>query len=206
MNTVARIVPVSPKREAILDGAVRCFLEHGYAATSMDTVAAAAGVSKATIYAHFSSKADLFAAVIIRRCEQDLTGGEHWPEPGRDARTTLTRMGALLLSFLTAPDTLAIHRVVVAEASRQPDLASAFWAAGPGRSIPKISELFAELDRRKQLKVPNPMFAAVMFINLLKAEVFFCRLLGLPEGTERMTVEETIEAAVEMILKAYAPD
>jgi len=52
------------KTEAILDGAMREFLTHGYAATSMDRVAAAAGVSKATVYSHFQDKEGLFAALI----------------------------------------------------------------------------------------------------------------------------------------------
>lgn len=206
MNNAAPAHSVSPKREAILDGAVTCFLEHGYAATSMDNVAAMAGVSKATIYAHFSSKADLFSAVIIRRCEHDLTGGEHWPAKGLDAKTTLTQVATLLLSFLTSPNTLAIHRVVVAEAVRQPDLASAFWEAGPPQLMPKMADIFTDLDQRGLLRVPNSAFAAMMFISMLKSEIFFCRLLGLPDGTEAMGFDDTITTAVDMVLKAYAPD
>jgi len=206
MTCTVPLSAVSPKREAILDGAVKCFLEHGYAATSMDSVAAAASVSKATIYAHFSSKADLFAAVISRRCEDDLVGDDHWPEIGDDAQATLMQLGRLVLSFMIAPNTLAIHRVVVAEAARQPDLANAFWVAGPGRACDKLFQLFAELDQKKLLRIPDPKVAALTFVNMLKAEVFFCRLLGLPEGTERMGVDQTIETAVALIMKGYAPD
>jgi len=198
--------PVSAKREAILDGAITCFLEHGYAATSMDSVAAEAGVSKATIYAHFSSKADLFSAVIIRRCEGGLNSDAQWPKDELDARTTLTKMGRSLLEFMTSLETLSIHRVVVAEAIRQPELASAFWDSGPCRFFPRISERFADLDRRGELKTPTPMFAAMMFVNLIKSEYFFCRLLGLPKGTELMSADETVETAVNVMLKAYAPD
>ncbi len=197
--------PNSPKRAAILDGAVKCFMEHGYAATSMDSVATAACVSKATIYAHFSSKADLFAAVIIHRCEMDLTNEAHWPEVGTDARASLSKVGRLLLSFFIQPDTLAIHRVVVAESARQPDLANAFWDAGPGKSCSKLFDLFEELGRKELLIIPNPIAAALSFAHLLKGEIFFCRLLGLPEGTERMTFDETVETAVDLIMKAYAP-
>ena len=116
------------------------------------------------------------------------------------------QMGSQLLMFLSSPNTLAIHRVVVAEAVRQPELASAFWNAGPAQSLPKIAEVLADLDQRGLLRIPNPMFASVMFVNLLKAEIFFCSLLGLPEGTEQMSFTETVETAVDMVLKAYAPE
>ena len=179
-------------------------MEQGYAATSMDNVAAAAGVSKATIYAHFSSKEDLFSAVIIGRCEDGFTAGKQWPDEHQDARTTLTQIGELILTFMLTPNTLSIHRVVVAEAVRQPELANAFWAAGPGRLVPRIADVFADLDRRRLLQVQDSTTAAMMFVSLLKSELFFCRLLGLPDGSERMGFDATVATSVEIILKAYA--
>ena len=57
------------KTEAILEGGMREFLTNGYAATSMDRVAATAGVSKATVYSHFQDKAGLFAAIVQQLAE-----------------------------------------------------------------------------------------------------------------------------------------
>ena len=54
------------KQEQILQGATRVFLKHGYAGTSMDRVAAEAGVSKQTIYSYFQDKEGLFTALIER--------------------------------------------------------------------------------------------------------------------------------------------
>ena len=62
------------KREAILHGAKAMFLKHGFGDASMDQVAAAAGVSKMTVYRHFGSKEDLFAGVITEFCQQLITG------------------------------------------------------------------------------------------------------------------------------------
>ncbi|MGK7924951.1 MAG: TetR/AcrR family transcriptional regulator [Spirulina sp.] len=58
------------KAAAILEGAMREFLTHGYAATNMDGVAAAAGVSKATVYRYFQDKEGLFAALVKRLAEE----------------------------------------------------------------------------------------------------------------------------------------
>ena len=197
--------PSSPKREAILAGAQTCFMEHGYGATSMDGVATAAGVSKATIYAYFTSKEDLFAAVIIGRCETKFGISGSGLDDSLDARATLVQVAERWLTFLIANETLALHRVVVAEAVRQPELAEAFWAAGPGRAIPRVAEIFDRLNQRGLLKVDDTTAASLLFVNMLKSELFFCRLLGLPEGTERTTFDQTVSSAVNVMLKLYAP-
>jgi TetR/AcrR family transcriptional repressor of mexJK operon len=62
------------KREAILKGGKSVFLKHGFGGASMDEVAAAAGVSKMTVYRHFGSKEDLFAGVITELCQRIVTG------------------------------------------------------------------------------------------------------------------------------------
>ena len=60
------------KRQAILDAAKILFLSNGYASTSMDAVAAEAGVSKLTVYSHFNDKETLFSAAVMAKCEEQL--------------------------------------------------------------------------------------------------------------------------------------
>ncbi|MBI5164651.1 MAG: TetR/AcrR family transcriptional regulator [Magnetospirillum sp.] len=192
----------SAKREAILDAAQACFLEQGYAATSMDAVASGATVSKATIYAHFASKDALFAAVICRRCDNSsYTTG--WPDGSGEAREALLAAGTVLMTLLLAPETMAMYRVVVAEAVRQPDLARAFWEEGPGRGKERLTALFAGLAERGVLRVADPWVAADQFAGMLRAEVFHRLLLGLPLPDGR-TIETTVAAAVETLLRAYS--
>ena len=191
----------SRKRDAILEAARACFLEQGYAAASMDMVAARAGVSKATIYAHFSGKDDLFAEVIHSRCEREFYGPDSPPETG-DARTVLTGAGLSVMRLLLAPESLGIYRVVVAEAARQPDLARAFWEAGPARGKARLSAVFENLNRRGELAVPDCWVAADQFAAMLRAEVFHRSLLGLPPP-DGHTIETTVAAAVETMLRAY---
>ena len=62
--------PGGGKAEAVLAAAERAFLEHGFGAVSMDTIAREAGVSKATVYAHFANKEQLFGAVIAAVSER----------------------------------------------------------------------------------------------------------------------------------------
>ncbi len=190
----------SAKREAILDAAVAAFLEVGYAATSMDGVSGRAGVSKATIYAHFESKDQLFAAVIRRRCDRSAAFAP--PEDKADARSTLRLLGHRLLDLLLQPDTLAMYRVVVAEAVRQPDLAKAFYESGPGAGKAQIAEVFADLDRRGKLAVPDPRQAADLFTGMLRTDLFMRTLLGLPQP-EGHTIDVAVDAAVETMVRAF---
>jgi TetR/AcrR family transcriptional repressor of mexJK operon len=60
------------KRRAILDAAKNLFVRNGYASTSMDAVAAEAGVSKLTVYSHFTDKETLFSAAVVARCEEQM--------------------------------------------------------------------------------------------------------------------------------------
>jgi AcrR family transcriptional regulator len=59
-------LPRAERRELILESAGRLFGEHGYAHTSLDQVAAAAGVTKPILYRHFDSKKALYLALLER--------------------------------------------------------------------------------------------------------------------------------------------
>lgn len=189
----------SAKREAILDAAQRLFLDEGYAATSMDAVAARAGVSKATIYAHFEGKDQLFAAIMHRRCEASFVFAT--PDDGFDAAKTFTIYAERLLTLLMTPDALALYRVVVAESARAPELAQAFYETGPLRGKTAISASVARLQAKGELVADaDPMVIADQFIGMLRAETYHRALLGLPPGR---SAAETIAAAVRTLISAY---
>lgn len=194
----------SAKRAAILEAAGLCFMEHGYAATSMDMVAARANVSKATIYAHFSGKDELFGAIITDRCNSQLSMELLTPASGGDPRAALTAIARRLLELLMQPASMAIYRVVVAESARYPDLARAYYEAGPMRGKAAIAHALAELDRRGQLRIADGWRAADLFIGMLRGEFYNRALLGLPQVDGR-GIEETIAAAVECMIRAFPP-
>src|SRR3712207_4210433 len=119
----------SPKPRAILGAAGELFLAQGFAAVSMDAVARQAGVSKATLYAHFPSKDALFAAMVAERCDRMAAEAAALAgHAGDGPEAALRRLCRAVLAFLVAPSTLAIHRIVQAEAGRAPGLAAAFFA------------------------------------------------------------------------------
>lgn len=193
----------STKRSAILDAAQRCFLEHGYASTSMDAVAATAGVSKATIYAHFQSKDQLFAAIVHRRCDSLACAvGALEVAEITDARAALTALARQLMIMLLDGDVLCIYRMVVAESARHADLARAYFEAGPTRGKERLSEILDALVAKGLLHIDDTWLAMDQFIGMLRAEHFNRALLGLPAG-DRTDLERTITGAVNMMMRAY---
>jgi TetR/AcrR family transcriptional regulator, mexJK operon transcriptional repressor len=131
-------VPTLGKAESILAAAKRAFLAAGFGAVSMDTIAREAGVSKATVYAHFGSKEELFGAVIERECEQYFDRFSAGELDTRDVRASLMILGRRFLELILSPDAIALHRIIVGEVTRFPMLGEVVWRAGPERERVQI--------------------------------------------------------------------
>lgn len=192
----------SGKRAAILDAARHCFLDMGFAGTSMDVVAGRAGVSKATIYAHFAGKDDLFGAIIRHRCEQ-VSAARLMEGKGKNVREALTGMARQLMQTLLAPEALGMYRVVAAEAARQPELARAYFEAGPVQGKANLAAALSALAERGDLRIDDPWRAADLFVGMLRGGEYFNRaLLGLPQLDGR-TLDGAIDGAVDTFLRAF---
>lgn len=89
-----RLLPKAERRAAILHGAATAFAHEGFAATSMDDVATAAGITKLIVYRHFASKEELYEAVLAqvssRLAEEFVAGLERQPPRAVGVRTFLT--------------------------------------------------------------------------------------------------------------------
>jgi TetR/AcrR family transcriptional repressor of mexJK operon len=192
------------KARAILDAAAALFLAQGYLAVSMDAVARRAGVSKATLYAHFPGKDALFRVMVEEQCarmaaEATASAG-HEDEIG----VTLERLGVAMLRFLVAPETLAIHRIVQTEAAREPELAAAFYAAGPATVRALLAAWIAEAQARGQLRPDlDPARAAVEFSALLRADLWLRAGLGLGPPPDAAAIAAEAAAAAATFLRAY---
>lgn len=200
MSTVLQVA--NPKHDVICDAARRVFLRDGYRA-SMDLVAAEAGVSKQTVYNHFGSKEGLFRA-IIGACSEEFLTVLVEREPGRrDPGETLRQLGARFLGFVLDPASLALHRMLVAEAPRFPDLAAEVYGAGPGQAVRRLAAYLEQQHRRGTLVVPDPVLSAEQFLSSLMGHVHFRALLGVAEPSAA-EVERAVNHAVATFLRAHA--
>ena len=109
----------------ILDTAARLFIQQGYAATSIEQIAAVAGSGKQTIYRRFISKHALFIEVIHRNGQRLTEMAKAAHATGATPLDSLRGIARLMLDFMLDPDVIGLHRVLIAEASRFPDTVAA---------------------------------------------------------------------------------
>lgn len=192
--------PESPKRRAILTAATELFAARGYGAVSMDAVARAADVSKATLYAHFTSKDLLFATIVKAACQENFDPGDDLADTGRDIAAALHAIGGRILRFFLEPRSLAIHRLVVAECVRFPELGLAFYENGP---VAGRETLAAWMAARPELTVPEPRQAAEQFTGLLRAGLFFRATLGVAPAPSEAEIDAVVSASVRTFLRAF---
>ncbi|MEL6159164.1 MAG: TetR/AcrR family transcriptional regulator [Cyanobacteria bacterium J06623_5] len=176
------------KTAAILDGAMQEFLSNGYAATSMDRVAAAAGVSKATVYSHFQDKASLFAALIQQLAADKFRATSfdfHADNAATgDPKVVLSQLAQELLKD-TYRDSQACEfmRLMVGESGRFPELAEPYIA---NVAKPIIDGLSRYLASHPELALSDPEATARLFLGTL---VYFIMLQRVLHGADMMPME-----------------
>jgi AcrR family transcriptional regulator len=191
------------RREAILDVAQEVFLEEGFSAASMSTIAARLGGSKGTLYNYFKSKDDLFNAYVERRClwQQDEVFAL---KPGEEAAQALLRIARSFLAHVIDDTTLRNFRLIVAEAERTPEISRSFYEAGPKRGAERLAEFLASLDAAGMLDLDgDPLGAAQHLLGLVQSPTFKSRLCNaIPELTAQQ-VDAEASRGVRVFLRAY---
>ena len=194
----------SPKRRQIVLAAEALFLAQGYGAVSMDAVARRAGVSKATLYAHFVSKDGLFASIVADKGEDSPVVEALFPDPVADLRAALLEIGQRLLRFMLRDRTLSILRIAIAESSRFPELGEAFYAHGPQKFRDRFTVWLETLAAQGVVAAPDPLTATYQFMALLRSDLFLRAGLGLPPPPGEADIDASVSNAVETWLRAFA--
>jgi TetR/AcrR family transcriptional repressor of mexJK operon len=150
------------KRQQILNAATTLFTEQGYAATSMEALAKHADVSKQTVYSHFGSKDELFAASIEQKCDSYEMINFSLDEFS-DPKSMLMQLAKRFITMLTSKEALAVHKICSFESNSYPQLSELFYQAGPERLSKEVAELMILLNDKKMLAIDNPWYAALQF-------------------------------------------
>jgi TetR/AcrR family transcriptional repressor of mexJK operon len=157
-------------RGRILEAATQLFLAEGYGSTTIEAVAARAGISKRTLYHRFDDKAALFAAV-VRGIIDKIRPPPGVPlVEGATLHEVLRRLAVMILHAALSPQAIALHRLVTAEAARFPELARAVHHdSGKREATTLIGGLLARELRESKLSAENRAFAAEQFILMTVA-------------------------------------
>ena len=158
------------KRESVLDAAVELFLSEGFDRTSMDAVAARAGVSKTTVYAHFADKVELFRAVTERSgASLDVDLDEVMHASAQDPEERLALILFKILEATAAPQYLAFLRVMVTEAVRRPELTQVIRSLGVPHGVTLIAATLQEDSELHGYAIPDAEAYAGLFIRMAAA-------------------------------------
>jgi AcrR family transcriptional regulator len=195
------------KRLAISDAATEAFLSNGYTRTSMDDIARLAGVSKQTIYMHFTDKEHLLFAVvmaIMSTASRPFDDDIHLLGDSDDLDRDLREHARQQLTLVLQPRPLQLRRLVIAEAVSFPKLGRSFYELGPGRTIKELTAVFRRLDRRNLLRTPDATRAASDFNWLIMSEpINKAMLLGNDQPPSRSSINRWADQAVRTFLAAY---
>lgn len=200
-----RVAGMDPdKRRQILDGAHAVFAAQGFDAASMNEIAAAAGVSKGTLYVYFADKEHLFVALIEREREAQKIGVFEALNDEADLAHALQRLGEGLLRMLAGDFAVSAHRIVMGVAERMPDLGREFYERGPQQGTQRLARFLDGKVSQGLLAIDDTSLAAVQFVDLSQSTILRPRLFNAKrEPPSDAEIHRVVASAVEMFLARY---
>ncbi len=210
-TTATKAIPELSKTELrtellldrLLDAATKFFLEKGFDATSMGEIAKQAHASTETFYRHFPTKEELFERVLLRRTEF-LKGELNSVLLSQDApEKALAAFGELGLSLLLAPEALSLHRVLVMEKGRFPEVVDSFHAQGPAKVQDALASYLAEQVKKGMLRTMNPDVGARQFFDLVIPEFHFGMNLRSRPAPTKEEMQQRVKEAIDCFLNGY---
>jgi AcrR family transcriptional regulator len=196
------------KRAAILEAAKALFVRNAFAGTSMDAVAAEAGVSKLTVYSHFRDKDNLFREVIRARVHDLLPDETYQHEAGADIRATLLRIALTHARLDCDQQTVGTFRAILSDCRQgNPRFGRLMWEESTMRTQGLLARLLQRAAAAGQLEIADAARAAEQFMALIKGNLLLRRMFGCVECNQAYAaeIESTARAGVETFLRAYLP-
>jgi TetR/AcrR family transcriptional regulator, mexJK operon transcriptional repressor len=200
---------VQRSRAAVLDAARTLFLRHGYAGTTMDEIAALAGLTKRTLYNNYGDKDALFREIAA----DTIASAEAFVHDMRDAfagataaelPAALDAFGRTLAVGIIRTDVVAIRRLLIGESRDFPDLAAQYFDRAPGKVMETLAHRFTRLAQAGLLCIDDPHRAAAQFAYLVAGEPLDRAVLSGVVPPEREVVAVAREG-VRTFLARYAP-
>lgn len=193
----------------MLELSLGVFVKNGYVGTSTDQLAAAASVSKQTLYKEFGDKEGVFAALIEFACDRVDDPFAPLVERMREAASAEEAVGLIAEQFTRSimnPQVQQLRRLVIAEAGRFPHLGRLYWERGFLRVIGSISRCLDTLHDRRLLDVADSTLAAHHFAGMMlwipSNQTMFA---GEPYPVTEAELARIIETGAAAFFRAYAP-
>lgn len=192
------------RRARILQVARDVFFEVGYAGASMSLISSRLGGSKATLYAYFNSKEDLFSAIIRDRCE--VMAGLFQAHIGtEDLRQSLRAVARQMVDVIMSDWATRTIQLVIEESRRNPELSRLFNEAIEETGRATMKTLLQTAQDKGQIKAEDIGEATVILKSLVFGDIHFKRLMNMtPPSTEQM--HRHIDRAIDVFMHYYGLD
>ncbi|OYU15215.1 MAG: TetR family transcriptional regulator [Alphaproteobacteria bacterium PA4] len=189
------------KGNAILDAGWALFLERGVGAVSIEAIAARAGVSKMTVYKHFTDKHALFEEAVLREMRAIQTVQIIRPSGQQDdLEGTLRAFGIGIMSYLATGAAVDFYNVLAGELRRHPDIAQTFYALGPARTIANLASILSGAGDR--LAIDDPLKAAEALFGLWQGASNFQLSLGVDTDATEKAIAERVDYGIAFFMRA----
>jgi TetR/AcrR family transcriptional repressor of mexJK operon len=203
MGTVEPLIRRGRKFTQVLDGAREVFLRDGFEAASVDEIARAAGVSKATLYAYFPDKRLLFMEVAKVECRRQAEATLELLDAESPVAEVLTLAAERITAFTTSEFGQRIFRICLAEADRFPGLGREFYDSGPRLARERLVAFLESAVTRGELAIDDLELAADQFVQLCKAVLHDRLIFGLDDRPAPEAAARIVQGAVQMFMARY---
>jgi TetR/AcrR family transcriptional regulator, mexJK operon transcriptional repressor len=163
-------------RAAVVDAARTLFLRQGYGGTTMEDIAALAGLTKRSVYNNYADKNALFTQIVVEviAYAEEFARGLHdeftMTITAANLRATLDSLGRRLALGIVRPGVVALRRLLISEAREFPVLAAEYFDRAPGQVLAALASGFAQLGRAGVLRLSDGRSAAAQFAYLVAGE------------------------------------
>ncbi|WP_187429328.1 hypothetical protein ROLI_039780 [Roseobacter fucihabitans] len=203
MTTTVETIRKGRKFDQVLEGARQVFMADGFEGASVDDIARAANVSKATLYSYFPDKRFLFMEVATTECQRQSRDALDSIDMEAEPREVLLQTGQHFLRFITSKFGQQIFRICVAESDRFPELGQKFYSSGPAVFRAEMAAYFEQAEARGQLHIEDRILAVDQFGELCKADVWPRLMFGMTKVVTTAEIDRVVEGAVETFMARY---
>lgn len=185
------------RRRQVISAAESVFLNKGYYLARMDDIAAAATMSKRTIYQMFASKEALFEALLIDRMPPARQCQLNSSRPLEEAIADLLLDCAL---WVLSPESVAITRLIMGEYSRSPELGRLMKQQGYKRFVATLERGLSLLEDTGRYRFDDLAVAAKMLIGMVVGDFHYELLIGVGRAVGKVTIKRRVHFALELFL------
>jgi len=203
MTVMAAEIKKGRKFDQVLEGARAIFMRDGFEGASVDEIARAAQVSKATLYSYFPDKRLLFSEVARIECNRQAEEALGIMDESASVEEVLYETANRAVRFFLSDFGQQVFRICVSESHRFPELGARFYESGPKLLRARMGCILQAYVDRGDLKIDDMELATAQFGELCKSDLFVQCLCGVGKNHSEADIARVVKGVVEMFLARY---